>query len=149
MIGSVLTSPYLCLSYAPSKILPLTDSLRSLLFLFSNNTLHRLNSTRYTQQSVHTTATNMSTSQSQSSSTPPTSSSENLISNILKQGSERGILYISAGLVFGGLASIVLARGGGGSGARKAITAFGTGVGTGAAWTRCSIDIEDAVKDMK
>jgi len=117
----------------------------------SNNTLHRLNSTRYTQQSVHTTATatNMSTSQSQSSSTPPTSSSENLISNILKQGSERGILYISAGLVFGGLASIVLARGGGGSGARKAITAFGTGVGTGDAWTRCSIDIEDAVKDMK
>ena len=89
----------------------------------------------------------MSTSQqNQSSSTP--SSSEQLISNILRQGSERGILYVSAGLVIGGLASVVLARGGGG-GTRKVITAFGTGVGAGAAWTRCSIDIEGAVKDMK
>lgn len=67
----------------------------------------------------------------------------------MKQGSERGVLYVSAGLVIGGLASIVLARGGGAGGARKAITAFGTGVGTGMAWTRCSMDIEDAVKDMK
>lgn len=86
----------------------------------------------------------MSTSQKQSSS-----SSEQLISNIIKQGSERGILYVSAGLVAGGLASIVLARGGGAGGARKAITMFGAGVGTGAAWTRCSIDIEDATKNMK
>ena len=74
------------------------------------------------------------------------SSSQNIISDILKQGSERGLLYIPAGFVIGGLASIVLARGGGG---RKAITMFGTGVGTGMAWTRCSIDIEEAVKDMK
>jgi hypothetical protein len=74
------------------------------------------------------------------------SSSQNIISDILKQGSERGLLYIPAGFVIGGLASIVLARGGG---ARKAITMFGTGVGTGMAWTRCSIDIEEAVKDMK
>ncbi len=73
------------------------------------------------------------------------SSSKNIISDILKQGSERGLLYIPAGFVIGGLASIVLARGG----ARKAITMFGTGVGTGMAWTRCSIDIEEAVKDMK
>ena len=85
----------------------------------------------------------MSTSSSSSSS-----SSQNIISDILKQGSERGLLYIPAGFVIGGLASIVLARGGGG-GARKAITMFGTGVGTGMAWTRCSIDIEEAVKDMK
>jgi hypothetical protein len=74
--------------------------------------------------------------------------SENVISDILKQGSERGVMYVSAGLVFGGLASIVLARGGG-SGARKVITAFGTGVGAGAAWTRCSIDIDEVLKDMK
>ena len=87
----------------------------------------------------------MSTQQSQSS----TSSSYHVISNILKEGSERGVMYISAGLVIGGLASIVLARGGGAGGARKAITAFGTGVGLGAAWTRCSIDIEEAVKNMK
>ena len=87
----------------------------------------------------------MSTQQSQSS----TSSSDHVISNILKEGSERGVMYVSAGLVIGGLASIVLARGGGAGGARKAITAFGTGVGMGAAWTRCSIDIEEAVKNMK
>lgn len=87
----------------------------------------------------------MATSQQSSSS----SSSEHVISNILKQGSERGIMYVSAGLVMGGLASIVLARGGGAGGARKAITAFGTGVGAGMAWTKCSIDIEAAVKDMK
>lgn len=87
-------------------------------------------------------------STSQQSQTSP-SSSEHAISNILKQGSERGIVYVSAGLVIGGLASIVLARGGGSGAARKAITAFGTGVGTGAAWTSCSIDIEKAVKDMK
>lgn len=82
--------------------------------------------------------------QSQSSS-----SSDHVISSILKQGSERGIMYVSAGLVAGGLASIVLARGGGAGGARKAITAFGTGVGAGAAWTKCSIDIEQVLKDMK
>lgn len=90
----------------------------------------------------------MSTSQQQQ--TPTYSSSpENVISNIIKQGSERGVLYVSAGLVVGGLASIVLARGGGVGGARKAITAFGTGIGVGAAWSRCSIDIEEAVKGMK
>ncbi|KAL7475200.1 hypothetical protein ACHAW6_001137 [Cyclotella cf. meneghiniana] len=84
----------------------------------------------------------MATSQSQSSS------SENVISDILKQGTERGLMYVSAGLICGGLASIVLARGGSGA-ARKVITAFGTGVGAGAAWSRCSIDIEEALKAMK
>ena len=83
------------------------------------------------------------------STTQSKSSSENAISDILKQGSERGLMYVSAGLVFGGLASIVLARGGGSGAARKVITAFGTGVGAGAAWTRCSIDIDEALKDMK
>mmetsp|Transcript_17106 Transcript_17106/g.30903 ORF Transcript_17106/g.30903 Transcript_17106/m.30903 type:complete len:87 (+) Transcript_17106:230-490(+) len=77
-------------------------------------------------------------------------SSQNVISNILKAGTERGVLYVSAGFVVGGLASIVLARGGGGAGgARRAIAMFGTGVGTGAAWTKCSMDVEEAVKDMK
>ena len=74
-------------------------------------------------------------------------SGEDTISNIIKQGTERGIIYTTAGMVVGGLASIVLARGGGGG--RKAITALGTGIGAGAAWTRCSIDIEEAVKQMK
>lgn len=86
---------------------------------------------------------------SKTTTSSASSSSENVISNILNQGLERGIMYVSAGFVFGGLASIVLARGGGAGGARKAITAFGTGVGMGTAWSRCSIDIEEAVKDMK
>lgn len=77
------------------------------------------------------------------------SSSENIVSDIMKQGSERGLMYVSAGLVAGGLASIVLTRGGGSGAARKVITAFGTGVGAGAAWTRCSIDIDEALKDIK
>lgn len=88
----------------------------------------------------------MSTSQQNQTSSSP---SNDVISNIIKQGTERGVLYVSAGLVIGGLASIVLARGGGAGGARKAIAAFGAGTGTGAAWTSCSIDIEKAVKDMK
>ena len=82
-------------------------------------------------------------------STQQKSSSEHVISGMLKQGTGTGIMYTSAGLVLGGLASIVLARGGGSGGARKVITAFGTGIGMGAAWTKCSIDIDEAVKDMK
>jgi len=58
-------------------------------------------------------------------------------------------MYASAGLFIGGLSSIVLARGGGAGGMRKVITAFGAGMGTGVAWTSCSIDIEEAVKSMK
>ena len=77
-----------------------------------------------------------------------TSSSQNVISDILKTGLERGAIYTSAGLVLGGLASIVLTRGGGTGGARRAITAFGTGCGLGAGWSRCSMDIEDVVKYM-
>ena len=37
----------------------------------------------------------------------------------------------------------------GGGEARRVITAFGTGVGIGAAWTKTSIDIEQAVKGMQ
>ncbi|KAL3809461.1 hypothetical protein ACHAXA_001289 [Cyclostephanos tholiformis] len=81
-------------------------------------------------------------------STSEQSRTQHVISDILRQGSERGVMYVSAGLVIGGLASIVLARGGGG-GARKAVTAFGTGVGMGAAWTKTSIEIEQAVKSMQ
>ena len=36
-----------------------------------------------------------------------------------------------------------------GGGARMVITAVGTGVGIGAAWTKTSIDIEQAVKGMQ
>jgi hypothetical protein len=82
------------------------------------------------------------------STTTKENSQTHVISNIVKDGAERGALYVTAGFVIGGLASVVLARGGGG-GSRKIITAFGTGLGMGAAWTKTSIDIEEAVKCMQ
>jgi len=106
-----------------------------------------LSSTNLIQYSYYTTIRQENKMTSRSTTSSP-SSSEQLISNIIREGSERGIIYASAGLVVGGLASIVLARGGGAGGARKAITMFGAGVGTGAAWTRCSVDIENATKNM-
>lgn len=81
-------------------------------------------------------------------STTKETSQTHVISNIVKDGAERGVLYVTLGFVIGGLASVVLARGGGG-GSRKIITAFGTGLGMGAAWTKTSIDIEEAVKSMQ
>jgi hypothetical protein len=82
-------------------------------------------------------------------STTKEHSQTHVISNIVKEGAERGVLYVTAGFVIGGLASIVLARSGGGGSSRKIITAFGTGLGMGAAWTKTSIDIEEAVKGMQ
>ena len=47
------------------------------------------------------------------------------------------------GFVLGGMAGIVLARGGGSSSARRVLAGFGAGVGSGSAWTRTSMDIDD------
>ena len=70
--------------------------------------------------------------------------SDQVVPATIKEGLERGTWYVGAGLAAGALASIVLARGGGAS--RKVITAFGGGVGMGAAWTRCSMDLEDVLE---
>lgn len=65
----------------------------------------------------------------------------------MKQGLEDMVVSTGAGLLVGGLAAIVMARGGA-SGARKAIAGFGGGVGLGSAWQRCSISIEDLLADQ-
>mmetsp|Transcript_20992 Transcript_20992/g.30831 ORF Transcript_20992/g.30831 Transcript_20992/m.30831 type:complete len:82 (+) Transcript_20992:78-323(+) len=70
--------------------------------------------------------------------------SDEAVSYIIQRGLEKGVVNIAVGLTLGGMASIVLARGG--SGARKMITGFGGGVGLGTAWTRCSLELEDLLK---
>ncbi|DAZ93681.1 TPA: hypothetical protein N0F65_008189 [Lagenidium giganteum] len=49
---------------------------------------------------------------------------------------ENFALHFGAGLVAGGLTSLVLARSGGG---RGLITGFGAGAGTGSSWTTCQL----------
>mmetsp|Transcript_19740 Transcript_19740/g.40028 ORF Transcript_19740/g.40028 Transcript_19740/m.40028 type:complete len:90 (+) Transcript_19740:130-399(+) len=77
---------------------------------------------------------------------PSSVPSDEVVSAAIRRGAERAASYVGAGLVVGGLASLVLARGGGGS--RKAIAAFGGGTGLGAAWTRCSMEIEEALGEV-
>jgi len=75
---------------------------------------------------------------------PPNVSSEHAVSYLIRKGLfERGLIQVGVGCIVGGMTSIVVARSGG---ARKAITAFGTGVGIGSAWTRTSIDLEELLQ---
>jgi hypothetical protein len=75
-------------------------------------------------------------------SSPPVSS-DGAVSSTMRHGFEKMLLQSSAGLVLGGMAGVVLARGGGSSSARKVLAGLGAGVGLGSAWTRCSMDIEE------
>ena len=61
----------------------------------------------------------------------------------MQQGLQDIMLQTAGGVVVGGLAGIVLARGGGGTAARKVLAGFGGGVGLGAAWTRTSMNLEE------
>ena len=71
-------------------------------------------------------------------------SSEDAVSNTIAKGVvEQLPLHVGTGLLVGGIASIVIARGG----ARKAITGFGGGVGLGAAWTKTSMELEAIFKN--
>ncbi|OQS06619.1 hypothetical protein THRCLA_20334 [Thraustotheca clavata] len=54
---------------------------------------------------------------------------------------ESFVVNFSAGLVAGGLTSLVLARTGSG---RAALTGFGAGTGAGATWTTCSLAFEES-----
>lgn len=73
--------------------------------------------------------------------------SEDAVNQVIRHGLlEEAPIKVGAGLIIGGLTSIVLARGGGGSAARKAITAFGAGIGLGSAWTRTNLDLEGLLK---
>jgi len=75
--------------------------------------------------------------------TRATATSDKLVYNIMQKGFERSVIYSGAGILAGAMASIVLARGGQGTAARKAITAFGGGVGLGSGWTSTSRELED------
>jgi|EP00979_Chaetoceros_neogracilis_P004068 hypothetical protein len=74
------------------------------------------------------------------------SESHNTVSDVITKGVlERGAQYATIGFTAGFMASLVLAAGGRGTASRKAITAFGTGVGLGSAWTRTNMDLEEAL----
>ena len=88
---------------------------------------------------------------SESSSSPavsPTIPSDERVSAIMTKGFEDIMVSTVAGLVIGGLAGVVLARGGG-SGARKVIAGFGGGLGLGSSWTKVSMELEDLLREPK
>ena len=99
---------------------------------------------------------NMSSSSS-SESSPPSSaspqvavavkeSSDRVVGSTMRKGAEQIILQTGVGLVVGGLAGVVLFRGGGPAGARKILAGLGAGVGLGSAWTRTSMNLEEALQ---
>ena len=72
--------------------------------------------------------------------------SEDAVPKTMQHGLEQIVVSTGAGLLIGGLMGVVLARGGGGSGARKALAGLGGGIGLGSAWTRCNMDLEDLLQ---
>lgn len=86
--------------------------------------------------------------EAQSSPSAPIKSEE-AVPKTMQHGLEEIVVSTGAGLLLGGLVGVVLARGGGGSGARKALAGFGGGVGLGSAWTRCNIELEDMLQGTK
>jgi hypothetical protein len=75
----------------------------------------------------------------------PTPTSDQAVSSIMGTGFQSIAIQGTVGLVVGGMAGLVLARGGA-SGARKAFAGLGAGIGAGSAWTRCSMELEDLLK---
>mmetsp|Transcript_6469 Transcript_6469/g.7475 ORF Transcript_6469/g.7475 Transcript_6469/m.7475 type:complete len:89 (-) Transcript_6469:47-313(-) len=73
---------------------------------------------------------------------PLTSSTDQVIPETIQDGFEKMIAQGAMGVLLGGMAGIVVARGGG-SNARRVLAGFGAGVGLGSAWTRTSMDIDD------
>ena len=69
---------------------------------------------------------------------------ESIVTDVMQEGFQNMAVQASMGLAAGLVAGLVLARGGGGS-TRKIMAGFGGGVGLGSAWTRCSIQLEDAL----
>jgi hypothetical protein len=72
-----------------------------------------------------------------------TATTDQVIPETIQEGFEKIIAQGAMGFVLGGMAGIVLARGGGSSSARRVLAGFGAGVGSGSAWTRTSMDIND------
>lgn len=81
------------------------------------------------------------------SSAAPTPSYQ-VIPQTIQEGFEKMVVQAGAGFVLGGMAGIVLARGGA-TGARRVMAGFGAGVGFGSAWTRTSMDIDDVLALVK
>lgn len=75
-------------------------------------------------------------------------SSDEAVPATMKQGLEDIIVSTTVGVLVGGLAGVVLARGGA-SGARKALAGFGGGIGFGSAWTNVSMELENLLKERK
>jgi len=65
----------------------------------------------------------------------------------MQNGLQDIVVWTGAGFVVGGMASLVLARGGGT--ARKVWTGLGGGVGLGSAWTRTSMQLEELIEQQK
>jgi len=75
-------------------------------------------------------------------------SSDQVIPETIREGFEKIVAQGAAGFVLGGMAGIVLARGGA-SNARRVMAGFGGGIGMGSAWTRTSMDIEEFMSSLK
>tara|TARA_B110001450_G_C17437137_1_gene406346 strand:+ start:295 stop:564 length:270 start_codon:yes stop_codon:yes gene_type:complete len=74
-------------------------------------------------------------------------STDQVIPVKIQDGLEKMIAQGAMGFVVGGMAGIILSRGGA-SGARRVLAGFGTGCGFGAAWTKTSMDIDDFLSTM-
>ena len=68
--------------------------------------------------------------------------SDRAVSQVMQQGLQDVVVWTAGGFAMGGLAGIVLARGGGGTAARKVVAGLGGGIGLGSAWTRTSMQLE-------
>ena len=77
-----------------------------------------------------------------------TASSDRVVPETIREGMEKVVFNGAAGFVLGGMAGIVLARGGASS-ARRVLAGFGAGVGMGSAWTRTSMDLDDLVSSVR
>mmetsp|Transcript_20217 Transcript_20217/g.41987 ORF Transcript_20217/g.41987 Transcript_20217/m.41987 type:complete len:87 (+) Transcript_20217:240-500(+) len=77
-----------------------------------------------------------------------TASSDQFVPTTISEGFETIVAQGATGFVLGGMAGIVLARGGA-SNARRVLAGFGAGVGMGSAWTRTSMDIEEFMSSFK
>jgi hypothetical protein len=89
------------------------------------------------------TARRMESAESSTSSHVP---SDRAVAESIRQGLQDVVIQSVGGFIVGGLAGIVLARGGGHSSARKVLAGFGGGVGCGIAWTRTSMRLEDMLR---
>jgi outer membrane lipoprotein SlyB len=80
---------------------------------------------------------------------PPSSHvvpSDRAVAVSIREGLQDVVIQSLGGFIVGGLAGVVLARGGGQSSARKVLAGFGGGVGCGVAWTRTSMRLEDMLR---